>query len=209
MPHRRAPMGAVPRLVHGAEVADDGRHLALVQGPADHDGLAARPGGEHGGDLAGPAHDPGPLPQQADHLLDVVLPEGDVLADGKGRDVHPLLALGGLSIFLETEVEAVGLEDIKVLLNDDLVGSPKPAGLGHNKRLGGDDGRAVQLLEIVLLVRRVLVNDEQVTPPQARYDEALIELPDDSHFLEIPLRDPPRQLLFTVGVARTVHLTLE
>jgi hypothetical protein len=51
VPHGGPAVGAVPGLLHGLQLGDDGLHLGGLEGGADHDCRSTRPGGEHGDDL--------------------------------------------------------------------------------------------------------------------------------------------------------------
>ena len=172
-----------PWLLQVCHVSDDGGHALPTERGADHDGRPAGARRQHGRHFGQADHaGTGMLVQQCTQLVDIAGTEGELFAEGKSFDAdapprrrHPtglmrvvVLALrraaAGVAVFVillrHVNVESVLSKDVRVFPQRDLHGGRAVERQRIEQRLRVDHGRTLQIFEAILLIRRVLIDDE-------------------------------------------------
>mmetsp|Transcript_9493 Transcript_9493/g.41552 ORF Transcript_9493/g.41552 Transcript_9493/m.41552 type:complete len:331 (+) Transcript_9493:2613-3605(+) len=217
--HGRPPVGTVPRRLEVAQVIQHPSHRLGVERLPDHDATAARAHGEHGADpgrpdnlrhrRAGPEGAAGGAPreshrelrpggqrvfalvQHADQLVHVVGAEGGALAEGHGVEREAANRRRRLVDFAKPK--AVGQKRGHVSVHRLLLRGGQLQVFGNQERLPVQRRGALEPFEVVNLVGRVLIDDEEVVA-QGAEDETEVELTDDSHLAKVLAAKHPLEL---------------
>ena len=180
--HSWSSVWTSPWLLQVCHVSDDGGHALPTERGADHDGRSTGARRQHGRHLGQADHaGTGMLVQQRTQLVDIAGTEGELFAEWKSFDAdasprrrHPTglmrvvaLALrraAAVAVFVillrHVNVESVLSKDVRVFSQRDLHGGRAVERQRIEQRLRVDHGRALQILEAILLIRRVLIDDE-------------------------------------------------
>lgn len=128
------------------------------------------------------------MPAQHSHQLQhIIFAESDILAERQSSK-------GKLAVVQLLDVEAVLCKDVEVVSHSHSLARRQVKRLRPQQRLFVQHGGRSQTLEVKLLIRRVLIDDEEVLP-QTSHDEAQVELADDVHAWKVGLVEHSVKLL--------------